>query len=176
MNALIFIVDTLLMLVVFAFLLRLLMQLTRADFRNPFAQAVVRVTNWLILPLRRVLPPIRRFDTASFVALVLVQLARKALVAFIILGAAPSLVPVLQGAVLDLVLTVIQFYTYAIIIYALLSFVAPGTHNPASALLGALCEPLLGPVRRVIPPLGGLDLSPVFVLIGLQALRILIAG
>jgi len=176
MNALIFIVDSLLMLVVFAFLLRLLMQLARADFRNPFAQAVVRATNWLVLPLRRVLPPVGRFDTASLVAILLVQLARKTLVAVIILGTLPSLLPLLQSAVLDLCLTVIQFYTFAIIIYALLSFVAPGTYNPAAALLGALCEPLLGPIRRVIPPLGGLDLSPVFVLIGLQALRILIAG
>jgi YggT family protein len=175
MNALIFVVDSLLMLLVFAFLLRLLLQLTRADFRNPFAQAVVRATNWLIRPLRRILPPVGRFDTASLVAILLAQLARKAVVAALILGTLPSLWPLLQGALLDLCLTVIQFYSFAIIVYALMSFVAAG-YNPASALLATLCEPLLDPVRRIVPPLGGLDLSPVFVLIGLQALRILITG
>lgn len=175
MNALIFVVDSLLMLVVFAFLLRLLMQLSRADFRNPFAQAVVRATNWLIRPLRRVLPPIGRLDTASLVAILLAQFVRRGLVATLVLGALPSALPLLQSALLDLCLTVIQFYTFAIIIYALLSWVQPG-YSPAAALLAALCEPLLGPVRRIIPSLGGLDLSPVFVLIGLQALRILIAG
>jgi YggT family protein len=176
MNAVIFIVDSLLMLVVFAFLLRLMLQVVRANFRNPLGQAVVRVTNWLILPLRRVLPPIGRFDTASLVALVLVQLLRKLVTLSIALGAMPGMAVLLQLSLIDLCLTVLQFYTFAIIIYALMSFVAGGGYNPAAALLGELCEPLLGPVRRIIPPLGGLDLSPVFVLIGLQALRILLTG
>ncbi|MCC7200696.1 MAG: YggT family protein [Gammaproteobacteria bacterium] len=176
MNALIFVVDSLLMLAVFAFLLRLMLQVARANFRNPLAQAVVRLTNWLVLPLRRVLPPIGRFDTASLVALVLVQLLRKLLVLSIAMGGVPDIAVLLQVSLVDLYLTVLQFYTFAIIIYALMSFVAGGGYNPAAALLGELCEPLLGPVRRIVPPLAGLDLSPVFVLIGLQALRILLNG
>jgi len=176
MDALIFVVDSLLMLAVFAFLLRLVLQLARANFRNPLAQAVLRVTNWLVLPLRRVLPPIGRFDTASLAALVLVQLLRKLIVVSLALGAAPGVDYLLQVSLIDLCLTVLQFYTFAIIIYALMSFVAGGGYHPAAALLGELCEPLLAPVRRVIPPLAGLDLSPVFVLIGLQALRILLGG
>jgi YggT family protein len=77
-------------------------------------------------------------------------------------------------ALRDLVQTILQFYTIAILVYALLSWVAPGTHSPANELLGRICEPLLAPVRKVIPPLGALDLSALFVLIGLQALQILI--
>ena len=77
-------------------------------------------------------------------------------------------------AVIDLLRNVLQFYLVAIIIYVILSWVAPGTYSPAGALLASICEPLLAPVRRVIPPIGGLDLSALFVLIGLQALLILL--
>lgn len=176
MNALVFVVDSLLLLVVLAFLLRLVLQLARVDFRNPLAQAVIRATNWLVLPLRRVVPPIGRFDTASLLALVLVQLARKALVVLLALGALPGLGGLALNALLDLALLVLQFYSFAIIAYAILSLVAAGSYNPAAALLGALCEPLLAPARRLLPPLGGLDLSPVLVLIALQALRILLTS
>jgi len=75
MEALYFLVDTVLVFVVYAFLLRVLLQVVRADFRNPLAQAVVALTNWLVLPLRRVLPPVGRVDTASLVALLVVQFA-----------------------------------------------------------------------------------------------------
>jgi YggT family protein len=75
----------------------------------------------------------------------------------------------------DLARTILQFYTVAVLVYALLSWVAPGNDSPATRLLGRLCEPLLRPVRRVVPPIGGLDFSALFVLIGLQALQILLA-
>ena len=74
----------------------------------------------------------------------------------------------------SLLLTIILFYTFALLLYVLLSWVAPGTYSPASALVSSLCEPLLAPVRRVIPPLGGIDFSALFVIIALQALYIAI--
>lgn len=173
MAALLFVLDALLTLVVIAFLLRVLMPLVRADFRSPLGQAVLRFTSPVVMPLRKVLKPVGRIDVASIVALLLVQLAGTAVLR-LVAGGGFALAPVLFRGVLDLARTILQFYTVAVLVYALLSWVAPGTHSPATQLLGRLCEPLLRPVRRVVPPLGGLDFSALFVLIGLQALQILL--
>jgi len=173
MAALLFILDALLTLVVIAFLLRLLMPIVRADFRNPIGQAVLQFTNPLVMPLRRLLPPAGRVDVASVIALCAVQLAKTAAL-WLVAGAGLALLPLLTVALRDLASTVLQFYFVAILIYALLSWVAPGSYSPGAQLLYRLCEPLLAPLRRVIPPVGGLDLSALFVLIGLQALQILL--
>lgn len=176
MDALIFIVRTVLqVLLVTVFLLRVLLPLVRADSRNQLSQAVIRLTNPLVLPLRRILPPVGKFDTASLVALVIVQIATTA--TLWLLGAYPWVftgAQFSQVVFLNLVTTVLQFYTFALFLYVLLSWVAPGTYSPAAALLQTLCEPLLRPVRRVVPPIAGLDLSAMFLMIGLQALVILI--
>jgi YggT family protein len=174
MQALQFIVETLLTLVVIAFLLRLLLPLVRADLRNPFSAAILRITNPVVLPLRRVLRPAGRIDTASVVALLLVQLLATA-VLFALSGMPwPDLPILVMTALKMLARTVVQFYMFAVLLYALLSWVAPGTYSPVASVLASLCEPVLAPVRRVIPPIGGLDLSALFVLIGLQALLILL--
>jgi YggT family protein len=79
-----------------------------------------------------------------------------------------------QIVILSLLATILQFYTFALLLYILLSWVAPGTYSPAAALLSSLCEPLLRPVRRLIPPLAGIDFSAMFLIIALQALYIAI--
>ena len=173
MAALLFVLDALLTLVVIAFLLRLLLPLVRADLRNPVGQAVLRVTNPVVMPLRRLLGSAGRFDLASLVALLLVQLAGTAAL-HLVAGGSIAPLPLLLRAARDLAQTVLQFYFVAVLIYALLSWIGPSGHGPAEHLLGRLCEPLLAPVRRIVPPLGGLDLSALFVLIGLQALQILL--
>lgn len=174
MEAIIFIVHTLLqVLLVTVFLLRVLLPLVRADARNQISQAVIRLTNPLVLPLRRLLPPIGKVDTASIMALIIVQVAATAALA--LLGTHSGFMAPMQfahGVIYSLIATVLQFYTFALLLYVLLSWVAPSTYSPAAALLSSLCEPLLRPVRRILPPLGGIDLSALFVIIGLQALRI----
>jgi YggT family protein len=107
------------------------------------------------------------------VALFVVQLAKTA-VLWLMAGAGLALLPLLAAALRDLASTVLQFYFVAVLIYALLSWVAPNGYSPGAQLLHRLCEPLLAPLRRIIPPIGGLDLSALFVLIGLQALQILL--
>ncbi len=174
MSALIFIVQTLLSLALFVVLARLLLQLARADFRNPICQAVVRLTNPLILPLRRVLPPIGKVDTASVVAIILVAIAEVAIV-FAIRGI--TFVPPifwLQAAALEIAHTLLWTYFYAIILYALLSMVAPGGYSPMQSVLATVCEPVLRPFRRIIPPIAGIDLSPLWACILIQAILILI--
>jgi YggT family protein len=174
MDALYFVVDSLLTFLVYAFLLRVLLQLVRADFRNPLAQAVLALTNWLVLPLRRLLPAVGRFDTASLVALLAVQLATSLALFRLRTGVIYPFVPLALEALRALAQSTLLLFTVLIFVYALLSFVAPGVRSPASALLAALCEPLLGPLRRVLPVLGGIDFSPLVAIVGLQALRILI--
>jgi YggT family protein len=176
MDALLFIVRTLLqVLLVTVFLLRVLLPLVRADSRNQLSQAVIRMTNPLVLPLRRIVPPVGKFDTASLVALLIVQLAATAVLWLI--GAYPLVFTPMQFAqvaAIDLAIVVLQFYFFVLLLYVVLSWVAPGVHSPGAALLSSLCEPLLRPIRRVIPPFGGIDLSALFLMIALQALVILI--
>lgn len=175
MDALIFIVESVLSLAVVAFLLRFLLPLMRADFRNPLSQAVLSLTNWLVLPLRRVLPPMGRVDTASLVALVAVQLLATLLMFRLRAGALIPFVPLVVAGLRSLAISTIRLFQVLIFVYALLSFIAPGTYSPVVGLLSSLCEPLLRPLRRVLPVIGGLDFSPLVALIGLQALLILIA-
>jgi len=175
-SALIYIVETLLSLVFFVFLLRLLLQLVRADFRNPLAQAFVRLSNPLILPLRRLLPPAGKVDSASVVAVVLIALAEVGIVYALRIGGLPPLLTWLRLAALGVLTKVLWVYFYAIVLYALLSLIAPGQHSPVSALLASLCEPVLRPFRRLIPSVAGLDLSPLWACIALQALLILLRG
>lgn len=173
MAALYFILDALLTLVVVAFLLRVLLPVVRAEFRNPIGQAVLQFTSPLVLPLRRLLPPAGRVDVASVVALLLVQLAKTALL-MLVAGVGLASVPLALGGLHDLARTVLQFYFVAVLLHALLSWMAPGSYSPGAQLLSRLCEPLLGPLRRIVPPIGGLDFSALLVLIGLQALQILL--
>lgn len=173
MQALVYVLDTLLKLVVCAFLLRLLLPLVRADFRNPIGPAVLRFTGPVVLPLRKLLGPVGRVDVASLAALLLVQLAGTAALRLAAgLTLAPG--PLLVHGLLGLAHTVLQFYFVVVLGYVILSWVAPGNYSPVAQLIGRLCEPLLQPFRRVIPPIAGLDFSAVFVLIALQALQILL--
>jgi YggT family protein len=173
MSAIIFIVDTLLSLVLFVVLARLLLQWTRADFRNPLCQAVVKLTNPLILPLRRVLPPIGKVDTASVVAVLLIATVEVGCIfALHGVGLPPPELWIRQ-VLIEIARTLLRTYLIAIFLYALLSLIAPGGYSPLQSLLTTLCEPVLRPIRRVIPAIAGLDLSPLWAIILIQALLIL---
>jgi YggT family protein len=174
MEAIRYIVDTLLWLLTLAFLLRLLFQLVRADFRDPMADALVRVTNWLILPLRRVLPPIRKVDTATVVAVLLIASLRT-FVEMVLSGESiGDWIIFLHITVVDLIDLILRVYLFALLLYWLTSFVSPGGYAPGLRLLGQLCEPVLKPVRRVIPPIGQIDFSVLWVSIAIGALLVLL--
>jgi YggT family protein len=170
MNAIIFIVDTLLRLLLLVFLLRVLLQLARADFRNPISQAVVRITNPLVLPLRRILPPIGKLDTASIVAVIIVTFGMIAISLGLRGVLPPGPLAWTHAVVVEIARTTLWTYFYVIFIYALLSLIAPGGYSPMQSLLAALCEPVLRPFRRFIPAVAGLDLSPLWAGIAIQAL------
>lgn len=173
MTAIIFIIRTLLGLLTMVFLLRLLLPLCRADARNPFSQAIIRFTNPLVLPLRRILPPIGRLDTGSLVSLLLVQLATTAVIT-LLSGDGLGFPGLLLTSLRDLLSLVLQFYFVVLLVYALLSWVAPGTYSPASSVITSLSTPIVRPFQRLIPPIAGIDLSVLFALIAIQALQILL--
>jgi YggT family protein len=174
MQALVFLVETLIGIYELALLLRLLLQLVRADFRNPIARALVRITNPVIVPLRRVLPPASRVDTASVVAVLTASIIKILAVLLISGFGVPDWLLLGRGVVLDLVRLLLQTWFFAILLYAVLSLVAPGAQSPAQSLLAALCEPLLSRIRRVIPPIADIDLSPLWAGIAIQALLLLL--
>jgi YggT family protein len=175
MQALYFIVDTLLGLYQMVVLLRLLMQLTRADFRNPVARAIVQVTDPIILPLRRILPPMQRVDTASVVAVLLVTVIKVYLLQLLFGLALPGMAALTIQVLRDIVDLVLKTYLYSLILHAILSFAAQGDYSPAQSILASICEPVLRPIRRHLPSIAGLDLSPLWACIAIQALRIFIA-
>jgi YggT family protein len=174
MAALLYLIDTLLSLAQLCFLLRLLLQWARADFRNPLVRAIVQLTSPVLVPLRRLLPAIGRLDTASVVVVIVVALLRVSMGTLLSgLGLPPWLL-LIEVASVQLVRLLLWTYFFAIFLYAMLSFIAPGTYSPAQGVLTSLCEPVLRPFRRLIPPLANLDLSPLWAGIVIQALLILV--
>ena len=174
MNAIYFLCDALLSLALYVALLRLVMQWSRADFRNPVAQAVVKVTNPLVMPLRRVLPPVNKIDTASVVTVLIVAVGYVVIMSVVRGVGLPPPLLLLRAVALEIVTSVLWLYFYAIFLYALMSLIAQGSYSPMQPLLASLCEPVLRPIRRLIPPIAGLDLSPLWAGLLIQALLILL--
>src|SRR5689334_16071801 len=140
MEALYFLVDSLLTLYLYVLILRFVMQLTRADFRNPLANAVLIATNPIIMPLRKIFPPVGKVDSASVLAIILVAAGTIGVLELIDGDGVVLLDPItwLVSTVLFLVRDFIVFFMGAIFIYALLSWVVPAGYNPAMAVLGTI--------------------------------------
>ena len=173
MRALIYIINTLATLITFVFLLRFWLPWFRVDFRNPLAQGILRATSPIIVPLRRIVPSIGRIDTATVVVAFLVQALT--LISIRVLTGIPfSAKFIVLGSIFELIDLSLRLFMFAIIIRIVLSWIAPLTHNPVTALLESITDPLLRPFRRYIPPIGGFDISPIFAIILLGALTILL--
>ena len=170
-EALYFIVRTLTQLFLLLLLLRFWLPWLRADFRNPVAQGILRITSPLVIPIRRLLPSIGRLDTATILLTFVIQfLAIVLLLAILNRMADPftiALVSILELAILSL-----NLFFFVILIRIILSWISPNNYNPVTALLTTVSEPILRPFRRVIPPVGGLDISPIFAIVLLQAVVI----
>jgi YggT family protein len=167
-QALYFIIKTIAQLYLLVLLLRLWLPLLRADFRNSLAQGILRITSPLVVPLRRLLPAIGRLDTATILVAFAIQYLT-VLVLLTIFGQSFTTVPILITTIIELVILSLNLFFFAVLIKIILSWIAPHTFNPATALLNTLAEPVLRPFRRIIPPIGGLDISPIFAIVLLQA-------
>jgi YggT family protein len=175
MQAVIFIVDTLWSLYLSLFLLRFLMQLVRADFRNEVAAAIVKLTNPLILPLRRILPPMGKIDTASIVAILALTAGKIAVLLLLSNAPFPSPLGWVYMLTIDVAIALLWVLFWCIVLQALIGFLTQGARTVVTGLLESICEPVLRPFRRYIPSLvGGFDLSYLWATIAIQALIILI--
>ncbi len=154
-------------------LMRALLQWFRADFHNPMAQAILQLTSPVVLPLRKIIPPIGRIDTATVVAALLLELAVVFLFTwFFSFGLTP--VQIVTYTLIRTVLLTLKLIVFVVFISVLLSWISPGP-NPATAIIYSIAEPVLRPFRRFIPPIGGLDLSPLVALLLIMAVNIVVA-
>ena len=154
----------------FLFMARFLLQVCRVDFYNPICQGIVKATDPVLRPLRTVLPGYRNLDLASFAAAWItaaVMLYTLALIA----GHYPGVLATVAGGLLHVLLRLLDVFWWCILIVIIASFIAPGSHHPVLGLLQQITEPLLRPARRIIPPLGGLDFSPILVILALGVAR-----
>jgi YggT family protein len=174
-NAGIFLIQTLFGFYILAVMLRFLLQWVRADFYNPLAQFLVKLTNPPLLPLRRVIPGLMGLDMAAVVLMLSLQVAELLLI-FYLTAHSTKLPGLLLLAVAQLVGLLINVLFWAVIIQAILSWVNPDPYQPAVRLLYQLTEPILRPARRMIPPISGLDLSPILVLVVLHLLKLLLVA
>ncbi len=165
-------IGSLILLIIF---LRFLLQLVRADFYNPLSQMIVKFTNPMLIPLRRIIPGFGGLDVAS---LVLAFAAQYLLIMLILVVAGYGLnlpwVMMLGWSAVGLLKLVLNIYFWGMLIMVIASWVAPNSYNPALILINQLLEPVVAPVRRIMPDMGGLDLSPLIVLLGIQVLEILL--
>ncbi len=166
-------VNTLVSLALLVFLLRLILQLVRADFYNPICQTIVKVSNPAVLPLRRLIPAMGRIDSASLLIAVLIQAVGIALLCQLLFNALPNPAQLALWSVIGLCAAVLNFYFFAIIGSIILSWVAQGSYHPGVQLLHQVTEPVLAPFRKLVPPLGGLDLSPILVFLSINVLEVL---
>ena len=178
MNAVVFLVPAIFNLILSVLILRILLQLSRANFYNPISQLIWRVTMPVVGPLARLIPRWRTLDIAGLLVLLAVTIAY--------IWILNALVPVFFGvggwldviaiAVKKIIALTVQLYVLSIFAQALLSWVGPGVNNPNANILWSLNEPLLRPVRRILPPFSGLDLSPIPVILILLTIDHVLSG
>ncbi len=167
-----YLIQTLLSLYLLAMLLRFLLQLARADFYNPICVFLVKVTNPLVIPLRRVIPGFAGPDMASLLLALLLQLA--GIVALLLINGLglPNILLLLAWSALGIVALLVKIYFFALLAMIILSWIAPQSRNPAVFLLFQITEPVMAPFRKALPPMGGMDFSPILVFILINVIQI----
>jgi YggT family protein len=168
-----FVVETVFFLYILAVMLRFLLQWVRADFFNEFSQFLVRITQPVLRPMRRFIPGIAGIDVSSLVLAVILQALLLTLLS-LINGRVPDPVAIAVITPIELVQLVFYIYIGAVLIQAVLSWVNPYQHHPLQTVLYSLTEPIIRPIRQVLPPIGGLDLSPMAAIVILYVLMMLV--
>ena len=154
-------------------MLRFLLQVMRADFHNPVSQFIVRVTAPLLRPMRRIVPAAGRYDTSSLLLAWILKTVELSIIGALI-GHGSAFPATIAWAIPALLSLVINIFLFAILIVVILSWISPQGYNPALLILHRLTAPLLEPARRLVPAIGGLDLSPMLVMVGLYLVEMLV--
>jgi len=173
-TAAVYILQTIGSLYLLIVLLRFILQLVRADFYNPLSQFIVRATHPLLKPLRKVIPSVAGLDLASLVLAIVVQLVLMALTLMLMGYGLGDPLQLLVWSIVGVTALFLKVFFFALIISVILSWVAQGSHNPTAMLINQICEPLLAPIRRMLPSMGGLDLSPIVAFLILNLIDMLV--
>ena len=173
-GAFLFLLGFVIDLYIFLVLTRFLLQLVRADFYNPVSQFVVKATNPVLTPLRKIIPGYGGMDVAALVAVVALIVFKLVLVSLLAMGALRfSPLQLLVVTVTELARLLLDYLFWTIILRIILSWVSPDPRNPVVQLVSQITEPVMAPARKLLPPMGGLDLSPIIVLLAIQFIQIL---
>lgn len=173
-TAAVYILQTIGSLYLLIVLLRFILQLVRADFYNPVSQFIVRATHPLVKPLRKIIPSVAGLDLASLVLAIVVQLVLMALTLMLMGYGLGDPLQLLAWSIVGVTALFLKVFFFALIISVILSWVAQGSHNPTAMLINQICEPLLAPIRRMLPSMGGMDLSPIVAFLILNLIDMLV--
>ncbi|MCY1415491.1 YGGT family protein [compost metagenome] len=173
-TAAIYVLQTLGSLYLLIVLLRFVLQLVRADFYNPLSQFAVRATQPLLKPLRRIIPSLFGLDMSSLLLAIIIQMLVMGVTLLLAYGTFGNPLQLLVWSLIGVTALFLNIFFFALIISVILSWVAPGSHNPGAELVNQICEPALVPFRRILPNLGGLDISPILAFMALKLLDMLV--
>ncbi len=173
-NAGVFLISTLFGLYILAFMLRLILQMVRADFYNPVSRFIVKITNPPLKPLRRFIPGFAGIDMASVIIMLALQMLEFFIITLLRNFPAPDILGLTLYAFIQLVTLGFYVFLFSIFILAILSWINPGQYNPINNLLSQITAPVLRPVRRLLPPMSGMDLSPMLAMVGLWLIKLLL--
>ena len=157
----------------FLVILRFLLQAVRADFYNPISQFVVKATNPFLIPIRKVVPGLWGLDFAAIVLGLIVELIAISL-SLLISGYGLPIANIFVWGALGLIGLVLKLYFWGILIMVIASWIAPGNYNPALSLLQQLIEPVMKPIRKMLPDMGGFDISPIIAFLLIQVFEVLL--
>lgn len=174
-ESLIYVIQTLGQLYLLIVVLRFVLQLVRADFYNPLCQFTVKATQPLLAPMRRMIPSVAGIDLAGLLLAVLLQLILIGSILTIAGLPIVQLLPqILAWSLIAIGSLFLKIFFFALIISVILSWIAPGSRNPGAQLTQQITEPMLAPIRNLLPNLGGLDISPIFAFIAINLLERLV--
>jgi YggT family protein len=166
------VINTLVGLYLLVVVLRFLLQLVRADFYNPVSQFLVKATNPLLIPLRKFIPGWGGIDIASLVLALLIQAI--AIVLILLLNGIQPPLQVALWAAIGVLSLLLKIYFWGLLITVIASWIAPGSYNPVLILINQILEPAIKPIRKIMPDMGGIDLSPIIAFLLIQVLEILV--
>lgn len=173
-NAGVFLVSTLFGMYILAIMLRLILQMVRADFYNPVSRFIIKITNPPLKPLRRFIPGFAGIDMASVVVMMVLQMLEFFIITLMRHFPAPDILGLTLYAFIELISLGFYVFLFSIFIMALLSWINPGQYNPINNLLHQITEPVLRPARKLLPPMSGMDLSPMIAMVGLWLIKLLL--
>ena len=157
-------------------LLRFLLQLVRADFYNPISQFAVKVTSPILNPMRRVIPGWGGVDVSSLILILALQLIQLVAIILMLGYPIPNVGLIVAWSAVGILGLLLNFFFWAIIIQVVLSWVAPQSNNPVVGLLYQITEPVMAPARKLLPPMGGMDFSPIITFMLIQLAKIMVVG